>query len=150
MAKIDDIVENFTLLDEWDDRYRYVIELGRALPSLPESAHTDANKVQGCASQVWLLSHVDSNGASGPVMTFEGDSDAHIVRGLIAILFAIYSERSARDIVETDVERILADLGLHDHLTPQRSNGLKSMVERIRADARHVLAEAAPAANGRA
>ena len=91
MTTIDEIVDNFTLLDEWDDRYRYVIELGRTLPSLPDSAHTDANKVQGCASQVWLLTHVKPDGAAaGPVLTFEGDSDAHIVRGLVAILFALY------------------------------------------------------------
>ena len=89
MTAIDEIVENFALLEEWDDRYRYVIELGRTLSPLPESAHSEANKVQGCASQVWLLTHVKRNGSAGPVLTFEGDSDAHIVRGLIAILFAL-------------------------------------------------------------
>src|SRR5438132_3443025 len=88
---IDEIIENFALLDEWDDRYRYVIELGRMLPPLAERAHIDANKVQGCASQVWLLTHVKANGSAGPVLIFEGDSDAHIVRGLIAILFSLYS-----------------------------------------------------------
>lgn len=143
MAKIDDIVENFTLLDEWDDRYRYVIELGRALPSLPESAHTDANKVQGCASQVWLLSHVDSNGASGPVMTFEGDSDAHIVRGLVAILIALYSGKGAREILATDALALFDRIGLRENLTPQRSNGLRSMVERIRTEAAAALDSAA-------
>ena len=91
MTTIDEIVENFTLLDEWDDRYRYVIELGRTLPPLAGSAHTEANKVQGCASQVWLVTHVKPDGAAGPILTFEGDSDAHIVRGLVAILFALYS-----------------------------------------------------------
>ena len=100
MTAIDEIVENFALLEEWDDRYRYVIELGRTLPPLPESAHSEANKVQGCASQVWLLTHVKPNGSSGPVLTFEGDSDAHIVRGLIAILFALYSGKSAREILD--------------------------------------------------
>lgn len=142
MAKIDDIVENFTLLDEWDDRYRYVIELGRALPPLPESAHTDANKVQGCASQVWLISHVMPDGANGPAMTFEGDSDAHIVRGLVAILIALYSGKSARDIVATDAIELFDRIGLRENLTPQRSNGLRSMVERIRAEASAALAAA--------
>ena len=93
---IDEIIENFALLDEWDDRYRYVIELGRALPPLPDAARNDANKVQGCASQVWLATTVKPNGAAGPVLTFVGDSDAHIVRGLIAILFALYSGKAAQ------------------------------------------------------
>jgi sulfur transfer protein SufE len=96
MTTIDEIVENFALLDEWDDRYRYVIELGRTLSPLPDSGHVDANKVQGCASQVWLLTHVKPIGSSGPILTFEGDSDAHIVRGLIAILFALYSGRTRK------------------------------------------------------
>jgi cysteine desulfuration protein SufE len=143
MAKIDDIVEDFALLDEWDDRYRYVIELGRALPSLPESAHTDENKVQGCASQVWLLSHVDPNGAEGPVMTFEGDSDAHIVRGLVAILIALYSGKGAREILATDALALFDRIGLRENLTPQRSNGLRSMVERIRTEAAAALDNAA-------
>src|SRR5664279_2969708 len=99
MTTIDEIVDNFTLLDEWDDRYRYVIELGRTLSPLAESAHTDANKVQGCASQVWLLIHVKPDGAAGPILTFEGDSDAHIVRGLVAILIALYSGKGAAEIL---------------------------------------------------
>jgi cysteine desulfuration protein SufE len=143
MARIDDIVENFTLLDEWDDRYRYVIELGRALPPLPENAHTDANKVQGCASQVWLLSHVDPDGVKGPVMTFEGDSDAHIVRGLVAILIALYSGKGAREILATDALALFDRIGLRENLTPQRSNGLRSMVERIHAEAAAALDNAA-------
>src|SRR5262245_60565352 len=97
---IDEISENFALLDEWDDRYRYLIELGRTLAPLPQAAHNDANKVQGCASQVWLTTEI-APGASGPVLTFAGDSDAHIVRGLIAVLFAMYSRRPARDILAT-------------------------------------------------
>jgi cysteine desulfuration protein SufE len=141
---IDEIVDNFTLLDEWDDRYRYVIELGRTLPPLPDSAHTDANKVQGCASQVWLLTHVKPDGAAaGPVLTFEGDSDAHIVRGLVAILFALYSGKSARDILATDALALFDRIGLRENLTPQRSNGLRSMVERIRGEANAALAAAA-------
>jgi len=143
MTKIDDIIENFTLLDEWDDRYRYVIELGRALPPLPESAHTDANKVQGCASQVWLTSHVEPDGTEGPVLTFEGDSDAHIVRGLVAILIALYSGKTARDILAIDALDLFNRMGLRENLTPQRSNGLRSMVERIRTEASAALATAA-------
>ena len=143
MADIDEIIDNFALLDEWDDRYRYLIELGRQLPPLAAEAHSDANKVQGCASQVWLDTSVRPNGAGGPVLTFEGDSDAHIVRGLIAILFAVYSGRSARDILSTDAVATFERLGLREHLTPQRSNGFRSMVERIRTDARAALATAA-------
>ncbi|HEY1544030.1 MAG TPA: SufE family protein [Xanthobacteraceae bacterium] len=140
---IDEIIENFALLDDWDDRYRYVIELGRELAPLPEAERTDANKVQGCASQVWLDTHVQRDGDAGPVLTFDGDSDAHIVRGLIAILFVIYSGKSARDIVSTDAVAVFERLGLREHLTPQRSNGFRSMVERIKRDAHAALAEAA-------
>jgi cysteine desulfuration protein SufE len=143
MADIDDIIENFTLLDQWDDRYRYVIELGRTLPPLPESAHNDTNKVRGCASQVWLLTQVKPDGAAGPVLTFDGDSDAHIVRGLIAILLALYSGRHAREILNTDALELFDRIGLRENLTPQRSNGLRSMVERINADAKAALAPAA-------
>jgi cysteine desulfuration protein SufE len=143
MTAIDEIVENFKMLDEWDDRYRYVIELGRTLPPLAESAHTEANKVQGCASQVWLLTHVTPNGATGPVLAFEGDSDAHIVRGLVAILFALYSGKTARDILTTDAIALFDRIGLRENLTPQRSNGLRSMVERIRAEANAALVAAA-------
>jgi len=140
---IDEIIENFAILDDWDDRYRYVIELGRALAPLPDVARTERNKVQGCASQVWLDTHVAADGAAGPVLTFAGDSDAHIVRGLIAILFAIYSGKPARDIVATDAVGVFERLGLREHLTPQRSNGFRSMVRRIQDDARAALAEAA-------
>ncbi|MGH6684882.1 MAG: SufE family protein [Pseudolabrys sp.] len=133
---IDDILENFALLDEWDDRYRYVIELGRTLTPLPEAAHNETNKVQGCASQVWLVTQVKPNGAGGPVLTFDGDSDAHIVRGLIAILFALFSGKTAREILTIDTLAIFDRLGLRENLTPQRTNGLRSMVERIRAEAK--------------
>jgi cysteine desulfuration protein SufE len=143
MTTIDEIVENFTLLDQWDDRYRYVIELGRTLPPLPDAAHADANKVRGCASQVWLLTHVQPDGAAGPILTFDGDSDAHIVRGLVAILFALYSGKSAREILATDALALFDRIGLRENLTPQRSNGLRSMVERIRAEAKAALAAAA-------
>ena len=135
MTTIDEIVENFALLEEWDDRYRYVIELGRMLTPLPEGDHIDSNKVQGCASQVWLVTHVKPDGAAGPVLTFEGDSDAHIVRGLMAILLALYSGKPARDIIATDALALFDRIGLRENLTPQRSNGLRAMVERIRAEA---------------
>jgi cysteine desulfuration protein SufE len=143
MSAIDDIIENFTLLDQWDDRYRYVIELGRELPGLPESEQIETNKVRGCASQVWLVTHVKPDGAAGPVLTFEGDSDAHIVRGLVAILIALYSGKSAKEILITDAIALFDRLGLRDGLTPQRSNGVRSMVERIRAEANAALATAA-------
>ncbi len=140
---IDEITDNFALLDDWDDRYRYVIELGRELEPLPETARNDRNKVQGCASQVWLATKVDPDGKTGPVLEFAGDSDAHIVRGLIAILLALYSRRPARDILSTDALAVFERLGLGQHLSPQRSNGFRSMVERIKSDARSALAAAA-------
>ena len=143
MAAIDEIIDNFSVLDDWDDRYRYLIELGRELPPLPEAAHGDANKVQGCASQVWLGTSVAPDGAAGPTLSFVGDSDAHIVRGLIAILFALYSGKPAREILDTDAVALFEKLALREHLTPQRSNGFRSMVERIKSDARTALAEVA-------
>jgi cysteine desulfuration protein SufE len=143
MAAIDDIIENFAVLDDWDDRYRYVIELGRTLAPLPDAARNEANKVQGCASQVWLDTHVARNGAAGPTLSFVGDSDAHIVRGLIAILFALYSDKPAREILDTDAVALFEKLALREHLTPQRSNGFRSMVERIKRDAATALAAAA-------
>ncbi len=142
MTPIDEITENFELLDQWDDRYRYVIELGRELPPLADEAHTEANKVRGCASQVWLVTHVQPDGAAGPSLSFEGDSDAHIVRGLIAIVFALYSGKPAKEILGTDAEALFAKLGLRENLTPQRSNGLRAMVERIQAEAKAALAPA--------
>jgi cysteine desulfuration protein SufE len=137
---INEIIENFELLEEWDDRYRYLIELGRALPPLPDAARSDANKVQGCASQVWLATAIKPNGSTGPVLSFEGDSDAHIVRGLIAILFALYSGKGAQEILDSDAIKLFEKLGLREHLTPQRSNGFRSMVNRIRRDANAALA----------
>ena len=141
-SSIDEIVANFDLLDECDDRYRYLIELARTLPPLPEADRNDANKVRGCASQVWLATSVKPNGASGPVLSFVGDSDAHIVRGLIAVLFALFSGKGAKDIVSTDAVALFEKLGLREHLTPQRSNGFRSMVERIRTDAREEIKRA--------
>jgi len=139
---IEAIRSDFALLDDWEDRYRYLIELGRGLAPLPEALRTEANKVRGCASQVWLASATRRNGAgASPALEFQGDSDAHIVRGLIAILFALFDGKPAEDILRTDAQAVFAELGLKEHLTPQRSNGFFSMVERIRSDAR-VLAMA--------
>jgi cysteine desulfuration protein SufE len=139
---VDEIIADFSLLEDWDDRYRYVIELGRALAPLAAEAHNEANKVQGCASQVWLATRVTPDGTGGPVLTFVGDSDAHIVRGLIAILLTIYSGKPAREILGTDAVALFERLGLREHLTPQRSNGFRAMVERIKADAQAALASA--------
>jgi len=138
---IDDIRENFALLEEWDDRYRYVIELGRMLEPMPEAEHSLENKVQGCASQVWLSKKLDRS-AGRPVLKYLGDSDAHIVRGLIAILLTLYSGRPPQEILATDATAVFDEFGFREHLTPQRSNGLRSMVERIRSDARAALATA--------
>ena len=143
-AKIDELVSDFALLDEWEDRYRYVIELGRDLDTMPEYERTPENKVQGCVSQVWIRTDVRAANGS-PILVFQGDSDAHIVRGLIAILFMLFSGRSADDILAVDAPAVLARLGLDEHLTPQRSNGLFAMVKRIQADA-----EAARAARAHA
>ncbi|WP_454631853.1 SufE family protein [Bradyrhizobium cenepequi] len=138
---IDDVVENFSLLDEWDDRYRYVIELGRKLARFPEAERTEVNKVQGCASQVWLATTIHRR-EGGTVLTFAGDSDAHIVRGLVAILIVLLSGRPAAEIAGENPIALFERLGLGQHLTPQRSNGFRSMVARMRADAQAVLAEA--------
>ena len=140
MNAIESLLEDFELLDDWEDRYRYVIELGRGLPEFAENQRTQQNKVQGCVSQVWLDTTIGSSRENGPVLSFAGDSDAHIVRGLIAILFRIYSGHAAKTILETDAIAILQRIGLEEHLTPQRSNGLRSMVERIRHDAETALA----------
>ncbi|RZI39611.1 SufE family protein [Herbaspirillum sp. HC18] len=139
---IDAIRADFALLDDWEDRYRYVIELGRALPPLPEALRTDANKVRGCASQVWLASDLEDRGTGPPVLALQGDSDAHIVRGLVAIVLALYSGRTPQEILATDAIAVFNEFGFRDHLTPQRSNGLRSMVDRIKTDAKQALAEA--------
>jgi cysteine desulfuration protein SufE len=138
---IDDIIESFAFLDDWEDRYRYLIELGRDLPPFPEAARTAANKVDGCASQVWLDTRIEP-GTGDPVLTFEGDSDAHLVKGLVAVLLALYSGRRASEIRATDALAVLDQLGLREHLTPQRSNGLRSMVGRIRSEAERALTPA--------
>ena len=141
MTTIDEIRENFELLEDWDDRYRYVIELGRTLEPMPEAEHSAANKVQGCASQVWLSKSIERNGG-GVLLKYLGDSDAHIVRGLIAILLTLYSGQTPQRILDTDAAAVFDEFGFREHLTQQRSNGLRSMVERIRNDARETLATA--------
>jgi len=125
-----DIAENLSFLDDWEDRYRYIIELGQALPPLAPEERSEANRVHGCVSQVWLVSSED-----GENLIYRGESDAMIVRGLVAILVAIYSERPAREIAQTDAIALFDELGLREHLTTQRSNGLVAMVNRIRSEA---------------
>jgi cysteine desulfuration protein SufE len=130
---IETITENFAFLDDWEDKYRYVIELGRGLADLPDSEKTAANKVNGCVSQVWLATDVEN--APDPVVTFRGDSDAHIVRGLVAIMIAAMSGKRASEIRSFDAEALMNSLGLEDNLTPQRSNGLRAMVARMKDEA---------------
>jgi cysteine desulfuration protein SufE len=134
MASLDQILDDFSYLEEWEDRYRYVIELGKALPDLPDADKTAENKVRGCASQVWLVS--EQNGSPDPVLTFRGDSDAHIVRGLVAIVLAIYSGKHASEIANLDALDIFRSIGMIEHLSAQRANGLRSMVNRIQSEAR--------------
>ncbi|MES1991047.1 MAG: SufE family protein [Pseudomonadota bacterium] len=131
---IDSLIDDFSFLDDWEDRYRYVIELGKELAPLSEAEHSPANKVQGCVSQVWLVTEPHAQG-DNPVIAFRGDSDAFIVRGLIAIVLRIYSGKTAREILSIDARAIFERLGLNEHLSPQRSNGLYSMVERVKSDA---------------
>lgn len=128
------IADNLGFLDDWEDRYRYIIELGQSLPALDDAERNTTNKVNGCASQVWL----DSDSSAG-MMRFRGDSDAMIVKGLVAILVALYSGRPAAEIADIDAIKKLDDLGLREHLSTQRSNGLVAMVNRIRDEARAQL-----------
>jgi len=132
-STIDTIREDFAFLDDWEDRYRYVIELGAGLAPYPEAVRDDAHKVPGCASQVWLA--VEHGDEADPRLDLKGDSDAHIVRGLVAIVLALYSGRRASEILAIDAESTFRELGLDAHLSSQRANGLRSMVKRIRAEA---------------
>ncbi|MCV6596092.1 MAG: SufE family protein [Mangrovicoccus sp.] len=127
----EDIAETFEFLDDWEDRYRHVIDMGKALPELDEAFRVPATKVDGCASQVWILPQIEGSGP-GAQFDFQGESDAMIVRGLIAVLHALYSGLSVDDVAQVDAQAELARLGLHDHLSAQRSNGVRAMVERIR------------------
>lgn len=135
-----EILDNFTLLEDWEDRYRYIIELGRSLPAMSEGSKTENNKVRGCVSQVWIKTEKSfTQDKSAPLLHIEGDSDAMIVRGLITILLTIYQDKPADEIAKHDALKDFAALGLKEHLTPQRSNGLASMIERLRLDAREAL-----------
>ena len=131
---VDQIISDFEFLDDWEDRYRYIIELGRTLAPLPDSERTAENKVRGCASQVWLSTHVDRQEGRAR-FHFIGDSDALIVRGLVAIVIALFDGKTADEILATDAEAFFGQLDLRAHLTAQRSNGLRALVDRIRADA---------------
>jgi cysteine desulfuration protein SufE len=133
MATLNEMIDDFGFLEDWEDRMRYVIELGKALPDLPDADKTAENKVQGCASQVWLS--VSSGDGADPVMRFRGDSDAFIVRGLVAIVLEAYSEKKASDVVAFDALDLFKQIGLLEHLTAQRANGLRSMIQRIREEA---------------
>ena len=145
LAEFENLRSDFEILDDWEDRYRHVIELGKQLPLLAEADRNPANKVRGCASQVWIVTRTIQS-ASGPVLALAGDSDALIVKGLIAILFMIFSNEPAAAIMATDAGTLLNVLGLKGHLTQQRSNGLASMVERIKSDARLALQDTSAAA----
>lgn len=128
---LEDLSQEFDLLGDWEERYRYVIDLGRELAPLTDAERNDANKVRGCASQVWLVTEPQADGT----MVFRGDSDAHIVRGLIAVLLRLFSGKQAKDILASDAKAAFDKLGLSGHLSAQRSNGLASMVGRVRRDA---------------
>ena len=130
MTRFDDIVADFEFLDDWDDRYKYLIDLGRDLPPYPEEKRDDAHKVKGCASQVWLAPSTEERGGD-KVLVFAGDSDAHIVKGLVAVLLSLYSEKTPQEIAAIDAQEELKPLDLTAHLTPQRSNGLASMIKRV-------------------
>ena len=143
MPTIQSIIDDFDLLDDWDERYRYLIELGRQLEPMPDALHSESNRVKGCASQVWLSTRLNAQDGA-PVLAFIGDSDAHIVKGLITVTLALFSGKRADEILATDAGETFKRLGLSEHLTPQRSNGVRAMVERIKHDARAAL-EAAPA-----
>ena len=133
---LEQIISDFEYIEEWEDRYRYVIDLGEQLEPYPEELKTPETKVQGCVSQVWLTSKLN-NEKDQIILT--GDSDAHIVRGLMAIVFAIFSEKSPEEILKIDVQSIFKTLGLNEHISPQRSNGLNAMVKRIQSDAELAL-----------
>ena len=135
MSAIETIGDDFASLEDWEDRYRYVIELGHTLELMSEAAHNDTNKVRGCVSQVWLECEVTERANGAKTLRYRGDSDSHLVRGLIAIAIALFSDRTPEQILAVDALDAFRALGLEQHLTPQRSNGVRAMVERIRADA---------------
>jgi cysteine desulfuration protein SufE len=135
LTSIETIREDFALLDDWEDRYRYVIELGHSLEPLSEAAHNDVNKVRGCVSQVWLECERRKGAGGQTILHYRGDSDSHLVRGLIAIAIALFSDQAPAQVLLLDAFGVFRALGLEQHLTPQRSNGVRAMVERIRVDA---------------
>jgi len=135
-AAFEDIVGDFEFLEDWEDRYRYVIDQGKRMSALKEALKVPATKVEGCASQVWLHPHIE-----GSVFSFDGDSDAMIVRGLIAILRSLYNGLPVAEVPVVDAQAELARLGLNDHLSAQRSNGLRAMIERIRLVATEAVRE---------
>lgn len=130
------IREDLAFLDDWEDRYRYIIDLGKTLDPLSEAEHAEENKVRGCASQVWLVDRLEQEGDAPPRLYYRGDSDAHIVKGLVALALALFSGKTPDAILATDAQAFFAEIGLKEHLTQQRSNGLASMVATIKADAR--------------
>ena len=134
---IDIIRDDFAFLDDWEDRYRYIIDLGQGLAPYPDAARDDAHKVRGCVSQVWLKTRL--TGGDDPILEFEGDSDAHIVRGLVAIMLALFSGKHASEILRIDADATMREFGLDEHLTPQRANGLRSMIKRIKREAQAAL-----------
>ena len=131
---IDDVIETFSMLDAWEDRYRYLIDLGRTLDGLTDAERSEEHRVRGCASQVWVVTDHTGDGAHS-LLQFRGDSDAHIVKGLVALVLAFYSGHSAQDILTRDIAPLFKQLGLSEYLTPQRANGVRAMVERIKRDA---------------
>ena len=144
-ARVEEIVDNFSLFDDWEDRFRYLIDLGRNLAPMDPALKTEESKVRGCTSQVWIVERVEPAAEAGapPTLHFIADSDAHIVKGLIAVLLAIYDGRTPRDILAIDIKDAIARLGFAQSLSPNRANGLFSMVERIRALAAREAAGAA-------
>ncbi len=136
--RIDELIDDFALLDDWEERYKYIIELGRELPPMDDAFKTVATKVNGCASQVWIRSKPVAAG-QGTRLALEGDSDALIVKGLIAIAFMMFEPLRLDEIASYDASSTFAKLGLSEHLTPQRSNGFASMIARIKADAQRAM-----------
>jgi len=139
VPSIDEIKDAFALIDDWEERYRYLIEIGKQMPALKPEERVEENRVRGCASNVWVVTHIDNPGADA-VMRFEGESDAHIVKGLVALTLAYYSGRPAKEIAGDDAFDLFRSFGLEQHLTQQRSNGVRSMIDRIRRDAQRAMA----------
>ena len=138
--QIDDVIATFDMLDTWEDRYRSLIEMGRSLAPLLDEERSEHNRVRGCASQVWLVTRLTQRPDGSPLLRFRGDSDAHIVKGLVALVLSFYDGKAPQDVLSSDVMGLFKQLELSEHLTPQRSNGVRSMVERIRRDATQALA----------